>query len=126
MAEYVAGVCNIGPSEIARRKIAGWVGVAASAVFLLLFILFHTAPIFRLFIFLPASLAASGFLQAYFHFCAGFGFKGVYNLMKRAGQTETVEQEAFRKKDRQKAQQIMLFSVLIGLAIAILIYFLPL
>lgn len=125
MAEYIPGVCNIGPLEIARRKQAGWVGVFASAAVLLLLILTHIPPLYRLIIFLPATLAATGFLQAYFHFCAGFGFKGVYNLMKPVGVTETVEQEAFRKKDRQKAGQIMLLSSLIGLAVAILIYSLP-
>lgn len=126
MAEYIPGVCNIGPAEIARRRRVGWVGVTASAVFLLLFILFHVPPIVRLFIFLPASLAATGFLQAYLHFCAGFGLKGIYNVMKPVGVTETVEKEEFRAKDRKKAQQIMLYSVLIGLVVAVLIYFLPL
>ena len=126
MAEYIPGVCNIGPAEIARRRQAGWVGVVASIVFLLLFILLHIPPIFRLIIFLPASLAATGFLQAYLHFCAGFGSKGIYNVMKPAGVTESVEKEEFRKKDRKKAQQIMLYSVLIGLVIAGVICYLPL
>jgi len=126
MADYIPGVCNIGPAEIAMRRKAGCVGVAVSAIFFLLIILFHIPPLFRLFIFLPASLAASGFLQAYLHFCAGFGFKGVYNLMKSAGQTESVQQAEFRAKDRQKAQQIMLFSLLIGFLFAGVIYFLPL
>jgi len=125
MAEYIPGVCNIGSAEIARRRRAGWVGVVISIVFLLLFILLHIPPIFRLIVFLPASLAATGFLQAYFHFCAGFGFKGVYNLMKPVGETEEVEKAEFRAKDRQKAQQIMLYSVLISLVVAGVIYYLP-
>ena len=126
MAEYIPGVCNIGPAEIARRRHAGWIGVVTSAVFLLIFIFFHIPPLYRLIIFFPASLAATGFLQAYFHFCAGFGSKGIYNVMKPVGVTETVQQEEFRAKDRKKAHQIMLFSVVIGLTVAILIYFLPL
>jgi len=126
MAKYIPGVCNIGPVEIARRKSAGWVGVVISIGFFLLFILFRTPSIYRLIIFFPASLAATGFLQAYYHFCAGFGMKGVYNVLKPAGETETVDQEAFRKKDRQKALQIMRYSILIGLVFAAIIFFLPL
>jgi uncharacterized membrane protein len=126
MAEYIPGVCNIGPAEIVRRKSAGWVGVTMSAILVLLFLLFHIPSVYSLIIFLPAALAASGFLQAYLHFCAGFGFKGVYNLMKPAGQTETVEKAEFRQKDKEKAQKIMFFSLLIGLVVAGLLYFLPL
>ena len=90
MAEYIPGVCNIGSDEIARRKRAGWIGLGISAILFLLFILIRIPPLYRLVIFLPISSAASGSLQAYFHFCAGFGFKGVYNVIKPVGQTETV------------------------------------
>ena len=124
--KYIPGVCNIGPEEIAKRKRAGWIGAGVSALLLLLFVLFAIPPIYRLIIFLPVTSAASGFLQAYFHFCAGFGFKGVYNVIKPAGQTETVQQKEFRKKDRQKALQITGFSVFIGLVFATVAYYLPL
>lgn len=125
MAEYIPGTCNIGPDEIARRKKAGWIGLGISAVFLLFFILIPIPPLYRLIIFLPVTSAASGFLQAYFHFCAGFGFKGVYNIVKPVGHTETVQQAEFRKKDRQKALQITGLAVLIGLISAVVIYYLP-
>lgn len=124
--EYTPGVCNIGPAEIARRRRNGWFGVGISALLLLIFILFPVPPLYRLIIFLPVTSAASGFLQAYFHFCAGFGFKGVYNVVKPAGHTETVQQAEFRKKDRQKALQITGMAVLIGLIIAAVVYYLPL
>jgi len=124
--EYIPGVCNIGPAEIARRRRTGWIGAGASVLLLLIFILFSTPPIYRLIIFLPVTSAASGFLQAYFHFCAGFGFKGVYNLAKPAGQTETIQQKEFRKKDRQKALQITGLAALIGLLFAAVTYYLPL
>ena len=124
-AEYIPGVCNIGPAEIARRKRAGWMSLGISVVLLLLFILLRVPPFYRLIIFLPITSAASGFLQAYFHFCAGFGFKGVYNIMKPAGQTESIQQKEFRNKDRQKALQITVLSILIGLVFAGISYYLP-
>lgn len=124
--EYIPGVCNIGPSEIARRRRAGWTGLAATVVLWTLFVFFDIPALWRIFLFLPAMSAASGFLQAYFHFCAGFGFKGVYNLVKPAGQTETIQQKEFRRKDRQKALQITGLSALIGALVALVAYSLPL
>jgi hypothetical protein len=120
--EYIPGVCNIGPEEIARRKRSGWVGLIVTLVLWGVFVWFNTPAIFRLLIFFPAMASASGFLQAYMNFCAGFGFKGVYNIMKPAGQTETVQQKEFRTKDRQKALQIFAYSAAVGLAIALIAY----
>lgn len=117
--EYVPGVCNIGPAEIARRKRAGWIGLAATVVLWVLFVFFDVPPLWRLTLFLPAMSAASGFLQAYFHFCANFGMRGVYNVIKPAGQTESIKQKEFRKKDRQKAFQIIFYSAVIGLVVAL-------
>ncbi len=124
--EYIPGVCNIGPAEIARRRRTGWISLGISVLLLFLFILFSVPPLYRLIIFLPITSAASGFLQAYFHFCAGFGFKGVYNVVKPAGKTETIQQKEFRKKDRKKALHITGLSILIGLLFAAVFYYLPL
>lgn len=123
--EYIPGVCNIGPAEIARRKRAGYIGLIASVMLFAILLVFNAPPVYRLLIFFPVMSAASGFLQAYFHFCAGFGFKGVYNVVRPAGKTETVQQKEFRKKDRQKALQITGLSMLIGLAFAGIFYYLP-
>lgn len=123
--EYIPGVCNIGPAEIARRRRAGYIGLISSVVLFAILLVFNTPPVYRLLIFIPVMSAASGFLQAYMHFCAGFGFKGVYNLVKPAGQTETISQKEFRKKDRQKALQITGLSVIIGLVFASIAYYLP-
>jgi len=73
-------------------------------------------------LFFPAFLSAEGFLQAAFHFCAGFGLQGVFNFGPELGKTETVEQLGFRRKDQRKALLISLYSALIGIALAILGY----
>ncbi len=123
--EYIPGVCNIGPSEIARRKRSGWIGLIATLLLWAVFVLFNFPAAWRLILFFPATMSATGFLQAYFHFCAGFGFKGVYNLVKPAGQTETIQQKEFRRKDRQKALQIFFYSAVIGMFAALIVYILP-
>ena len=120
---YIPGVCNIGRAEIAKRKQAGWVGVIATiAVWIVLFAV-RVQAAWQLLLFIPASLAASGFLQAYMHFCAGFGSRGLFNFGPEAGKTETVAQAEFRAKDRKKARQILGLSLIIGVVVAVVAYF---
>jgi len=117
--EYVPGVCNIGPAEIARRQRSGWVGAGATIVLWAAFWLLHVPAPWRLLLFFPAALAATGFLQAAMHFCAAFGMRGVFNFGPNIGKTDSVEQAEFRQKDQQKARQIVLYSALIGIVVAI-------
>ncbi len=124
--KYIPGVCNIGPAEIARRKRAGWTGLATTAVLWVFFIFFDVPTLWRSTLFIPATMAATGFLQTYFHFCVGFGFKGVYNLVRPLGQTEAIQQKEFHRKDRQKALQITGLSSLIGAMVALVAYSFPL
>jgi hypothetical protein len=120
---YVPGVCNIGPAEMARRRQAGWIGVVVTVAVWAPLFLTHVPAFWRLLVFFPAALAASGFLQAAMHFCAGFGSRGLFNFGPEAGKTETVMQAEFRAKDRKKSRQIMGLSALIGAVVAVLAYF---
>src|SRR5208283_5375536 len=117
--EYVPGVCNIGGDETARRRNLGWVALAITVLLLLALILMGANPWWRLFIFFPATMSASGFLQAYFHFCAGFARIGVFNFGS-VGQMKKVDDDLSKKKDKRKGNQITLYAVLIGGAIAML------
>jgi hypothetical protein len=73
-------------------------------------------------LFLPASVAAIGFLQAAWHFCAKFGLGGVFNFGLHVGRTDTVEQAEFRKQDRRTALRIIGLSAVIGIAAAAAAY----
>ncbi len=77
---YQPGACNIGPAEITRRRQAGHVGLAVTIVALVGLVAIDAPPVARLLIALPAATSASGYLQARFKFCAGFGSKGIYNF----------------------------------------------
>src|SRR5208337_921318 len=112
--EYIPGVCNIGPAERERRIRGGWAGLIATLVMEGLFIIFRIAAPWRLILFLPATIGATGFLQAALHFCVAFGFSGVFNFTADVGKTDTVEQAEFRRKDRAKALQIFSYAVAIG------------
>jgi hypothetical protein len=49
---------------------------------------------------------------------------GVCNIGPEVGKTDTVSQAEFRAKDKKKAQQIFLYSVLIGMVVALIAFFL--
>ena len=124
--EYVPGVCNIGPAEIRRRVQGGWIGLGVTILLWGAFFIFRVPAAWRLTLFLPAMLGATGFLQAALHFCADFGMRGVFNFGPQVGKTDTVEQAEFRLKDLRKARLIGLYSALVGIAVAVaglLLYF---
>lgn len=110
---YVPGSCNIGPAEIARRRRSGHVAALATAAGLALLIAFDVPPAWRLVLILPATGAASGYLQARLRFCAGFGFRGVHNF-GALGPVERVILEESIALDRRRALQIMIQSLCIG------------
>jgi hypothetical protein len=116
--KYIPGVCNIGPAERAKRRRSGIVAAVVTIILLVILVAVGVSKYWRLVLIVPASAAASGFLQDAFHFCAGFGMKGLYNVVNSAGITDNVDLEEFRRKDRQKALTIVSISVAIGAVIA--------
>lgn len=122
-SEYIPGVCNMGTQEIKRRMRVGWGGAVVTVIVWGVFVLLEAPAVWRLALFFPASMSAMGFVQAYSHFCAYFGFASVFNL-GNLGNTDTVVQAEFRSQDRQKAWRIVATSFGIGVAVALLGYFL--
>lgn len=122
---YQPGTCNIGPAEIARRRWAGHIGLVATAVVLVILVAISAPPHVRLIVALPAAGAASGYLQAWLKFCAGFGSRGIFNFGP-VGQTEVAPDAADRARDRARARQIGLASVVIGIVVGVAAAVLPL
>lgn len=121
---YRPGVCNIGPAEIRRRRASGWIGVALAVAFLVVaFALALPAP-WRLLVALPVGLAAGGFLQAAFRFCARFGMKGLFNFGD-VGVEEAVHETEWRRKDQRKAVSIVGLSLLIAVVVAVAAFLVP-
>jgi hypothetical protein len=121
--EYVPGVCNIGPGEIKKRKALGWIGLIASIALWAAFVMLKVAALWRLTLFVPAMLAALGFLQSVWHFCAKYGLDGVFKFGRNVGKSVGPEQAEFRRKDRRTALTIIGFSALVGLATAAAAFF---
>jgi Na+/melibiose symporter-like transporter len=123
--DYIPGVCNIGPAERRKRRMGGFLGTLATLIILLVLLMINAPILWRLVLIIPASGAATGFLQDALHFCAGFGMKGVFNVINSAGITDNVDLEEFRQKDKRKALQITVWSGLIGVAFALLTLLIP-
>lgn len=121
---YQPGVCNIGPAEIARRRRVGHIGVGVTVALLVGLIALHAPPLARLIVALPAAMAATGYLQARLHFCAGFGSRGVFNFGELGRVVEVVDPAA-RARDRRRSMQVGLASVAIGVAVGVLAVLLP-
>lgn len=122
---YQPGICNIGPAEIARRRRAGHVGLVASVILLAVIVAIGAPPLARFLVAIPAAGAASGYLQAWLKFCAGFGSLGVFNFGP-LGPTEQVSDPAARTRDRARARQIGVASLAIGITVGVVAALLPL
>ncbi len=121
---YQPGVCNIGPAEIRRRRLSGYLGLVVAAVFLVLAFALGWAAPWRLLVALPVFLAAQGFLQAAFHFCVGFASRGLYNFGE-LGTEEAVYEAEFRKKDQRKAALITVLAFAIAAVVAVVAFLIP-
>ena len=110
MSEYVAGACNIGPSEIKRRRQGALVGAVLFAITTLLFVITDAPTSKRLLVFIPALLFAVGMIQSRKRFCVAYGFLGVFSLEKLGATTKiTINQDL--QADRKYAVKLLLQSV---------------
>jgi len=123
-ADYQPGACNIGPAEIARRRVAGHVGLLATVAVLAFLIVIGAPPLTRLIAILPAAASASGYLQAWLRFCAGFGSRGVFNFGPLGEMTTVTDADALAR-DRWRSRQIGLWALGIGVVVGVLAVLLP-
>jgi hypothetical protein len=121
---YVPGVCNIGPAEIARRRRAGHVGLLAALGLLAVLIAIDAPPLARLLVILPATISASGYLQAWLKFCAGLGSRGLFNFGPLGTATAVTDREAL-ERDRRRSRQIGLMSFGIAIVAGVIAVLLP-
>ena len=123
--QYVPGVCNIGPAEIRQRRRFGHVGLIVTVVLFVALVFIHAPAIARLLLIVPAGASATGYLQAYFHFCAGFGSRGVFNFGDAVGDVTVVDDAGARARDRRRSLEIGLASLAIGLVVGVVAALLP-
>lgn len=113
---YIPGICNINPAEIKKRRFAGHAGLAVSIIFILLTLFINSDWYVRLFLFFPAFVAATGYLQAKNKFCVGYAGAGKQHADD--GDIETITAGDALKADKRKAQTINVQSAIVGLLAA--------
>lgn len=123
-ATYQAGVCNIGPAEVRRRRRVGIVGLAIAVVMATALVLVGADPAFRILVALPTAGALSGFIQARLQFCANYGWRGVRDA-GGPGAPQPVGSADARALDRRRSLQIFGASLLGGLVAAVVFAILP-
>ena len=113
--EYQPGLCNIGPAEITRRKSIGLGGALFAVGYSFVGAVLFFPLFFKLLVFIPAVIAATGFVQVYYHFCVAFGLSNVFNFGDHVDTTTNVLEKKARELDRRQAWKLIIISV--GLAI---------
>ncbi len=121
---YIPGVCNIGKEELKNRRNSFAFAAVIFIALIVFLLLVHAGKPWRLTVFLPAASLAIGFQQWYYKFCLAFGWKGVFNFEER-GKIKRVEIEEMLKMDKKKALMMLITSILFGIIITAIIYFLP-
>ena len=114
MSQYEAGVCNIGASEVARRRQVAYLGGALYTFFLALAIIQDFSSVTTIAALIPAILFSVGFIQSRRKFCLAYGLMGSFNFQKLGSLTQ-VEDQISLKADRSTALSILAQSV--GLAL---------
>lgn len=122
--DYQPGVCNIGPAEIRRRRMAGHVGLVASLAVLAVLVVTDAPAVMRLLVILPAAVSASGYLQAHVRFCANYGWRGIFNTGEIGAAVRVADRQALAA-DRRMALRIGLGSLAIGLVAGLAAVALP-
>lgn len=122
---YIPGVCNINHAEIAYRKKAGYLGIAIFVVILVFMLVLDINRLARLALFVPAFLAAIGFLQAKNCFCVGYGAAGQQNASEGSAKASVVSDKAAVSKDKQRARKMNLQAAGIAVLVAVISLLLP-
>ena len=120
MSNYQAGACNIGPSEIKRRRQGALVGAVLFAITTILFVVTDASTTTRLVTFIPALLFAVGMIQSKRRFCVAYGFMGVFSFEK-LGDTKKVTVNQDLKADKKYAVKLLLQSVAIAIVLTALV-----
>src|SRR5271157_5202492 len=106
MAEYQAGICNIGKNEIRKRYSLAVAAFVVTAIFLYASLSFNLPHWALLFSFIPLVLGFEGVYQGYFKFCAGFAAAGKYDFTGSGDSKGKVTDAGSHMKDMKKATDI--------------------
>jgi hypothetical protein len=121
---YIPGTCNIGNEQLQKRKRFLIKSLFATLLCILFLEVSHVDKIWRMFMFVPFTLSVIGAQQVWFKFCYIFGLKGYYGFGE-VGKAKTISDAENIKRDKSKAQKMIVSSVIIGAILTVIYYFIP-
>ena len=124
-SQYRAGVCNIGPREIARRRRIGVAAMLTAFGLGAVIVAMDAPPIVRGVVFLPLWVGFISLEQARRKFCAGFAIAGIRSA-NPTEQRETITNVVELAADRATARWMVIYCGLLAAAITTLFVLLPL
>jgi len=124
-ADYIPGTCNIGGSEVNRRRMVALIGLIITLSSLATSITNDASRQARLGIFIPALVMSVGWVQSRRKFCLAYGFAGTFNFGK-LGAISRVSDPVARAADRKTAIKIFAQSALYAGLVTAAVVALPL
>lgn len=121
---YTPGICNINTQEIAQRRKAGYFGLAGFSLLLVVLLTTDVTRIARLLLFVPAYVAAIGFLQARARFCVGYAAAGMQRADESADHAQKVD-DAAMAQDKHRARRMNTQAFIIALAATVTALLVP-
>lgn len=118
---YQTGVCNIGDREVVIRQKLLLFAFASTVFFTVLVHFFNTSLLYAVLAFATLSTVIT-ILEIKTRFCILFGVFSLYNF-KEPGNLDDVTDRMCKKKDRIKALQYFISSVVITLPYVFIIWF---
>ena len=101
---YIPGVCNINRAEIAYRRKWAFIGLGLTVVIAAMLFALHVNRWVRVVLFLPAFIAAIGYLQTKNKFCVTYGAAGQQNAAEGSAKAQAVTDAVAAAKDKAKAR----------------------
>lgn len=121
-AEYQAGVCNIGPDEIGKRKNNFYLSLMGTIVSIILVVFLDLSQLWRLVIFFPLFISMVTYLQVRNKFCVAFGYLSVVNFGEKTNR-QRIKNPENHKKDMRKVRIMFLQSFVISLGATLIFFF---
>ena len=118
---YIPGKFNINKSERQRRLRNGWLYLVITISFFLFSFLFNLPQIFKVLVYIPATLSALGFVQYYYSFCVYYGLK---KIDKTTEDVKIVKDDEDNEADKKTSINILVVSLSIGFLVTILLFLL--
>ncbi|PSP75651.1 hypothetical protein BRC81_14795 [Halobacteriales archaeon QS_1_68_20] len=122
MAEYRAGVCNIGREQRRKRYRAGVLTLAIALAYSAWIVVADRPDAYFAGAFFLYFGGMLGYLQARLEFCVAFGALARYDLSGGDGEEGTVDDAELRRKDRLRALELTAYAAGLAAALTLLLY----